>query len=288
MLEFKKHKLDKILPSPFDPRDIYFSNKMCSTISLPDSIDLACRIKRIENQQNLGTCTGMGGSTMMEILETFNNKPYIELSPLYLYYKAREIEGTVNFDNGAYLRDTMKVLQKNGICEEKYFPFIIKDFAKKPSQEAELNAKNHMIEGYQRLNSINQIKTCLSQNKPVLVGMKLYSSFDTKVSAVTGIIPVPNKSVEQYEGSHCMVIVGYDDNFAIKHNLKLKNNLCGGYFKIANSWGKEWGNNGFCYVPYELIEDMHDLWAVKEGGKNGLFNSIINVVSNIISNSFKK
>ena len=89
-------------------------------------------------------------------------------------------------------------------------------------------------------------------------------------------------------GSHCMVIVGYDDNFAIKHNLKLKNNLCGGYFKIANSWGKEWGNNGFCYVPYELIEDMHDLWAVKEGGKNGLFNSIINVVSNIISNSFKK
>ena len=54
MLEFKKHKLDKILPSPFDPRDIYFSNKMCSTISLPDSIDLACRIKRIENQQNLG------------------------------------------------------------------------------------------------------------------------------------------------------------------------------------------------------------------------------------------
>ena len=26
MNEFKKHRLDKVKPSPFDPRDIYFSN----------------------------------------------------------------------------------------------------------------------------------------------------------------------------------------------------------------------------------------------------------------------
>ena len=288
MSEFKKHKFEKILPSPFDPRDIYFSNKLCSAISLPKSVDLSSRIKRIENQYNLGTCTGMGASTMMEILESFTEKPHVELSPLYLYYKAREIEGTINYDNGAYLRDAMKVLQKNGICEEKYFPFIIKDFAKKPSKEAEENAKNHMINGYQRLMSVNQIKVCLAQNKPVLVGMKLYSSFDTKISAVTGIIPMPNKKVEQYNGSHCMVIVGYDDDFAQKHNIKVKEGFSGGYFKIANSWGKQWGDNGFCYVPYRMIEEMHDLWTVKDDIKNGIVDSIINVVSNIFTNTFRK
>ena len=222
MLEFKKHKLDKILPSPFDPRDIYFSNKMCSTISLPDSIDLACRIKRIENQQNLGTCTGMGGSTMMEILETFDNKPHIELSPLYLYYKAREIEGTVNFDNGAYLRDTMKVLQKNGICEEKYFPFIIKDFAKKPSQEAELNAKNHMIEGYQRLNSVNQIKSLCDMVHPkygilTKIGTAHIEIFGSQENIQKGKFEL----IESLPSDGIGVLNGDDE---LQVNYKLKNN----------------------------------------------------------------
>ena len=286
MNEFKKHRLDMVKPSPFDPRDIYFSNKMCSTIILPDEYDLSGYIKRIENQGTLGSCSGQGSSYMMETLEAIAQKPHYELSPMYLYYKEREMEGTVKVDSGAYIRDAMKVLQKHGICKESLHPYVERNFAQKPSEEAEQDAKNHMIEGYQRLTSVNQIKTCIAQNKPVLIGMKLYTSFDTKMVELTGIVPMPNKAKEKYDGSHCMLISGFNDNFANERNIKVKPGMSGGYFKVVNSWGSNWGENGFCYIPYEMIEEMHDIWAVKEGPTGNIFASIVNVIKNLLTKRY--
>ncbi|MBI4567461.1 MAG: pre-peptidase C-terminal domain-containing protein [Planctomycetes bacterium] len=37
---------------------------------------------------------------------------------------------------------------------------------------------------------------------------------------------------------HAMCVVGYDDTKG------------GGCFKLVNSWGKDWGLGGFCYIPY--------------------------------------
>jgi C1A family cysteine protease len=39
-------------------------------------------------------------------------------------------------------------------------------------------------------------------------------------------------------GRHAMLIVGYTGNFYI----------------IKNSWGTEWGDKGYCYVPKNVLE----------------------------------
>ena len=40
-----------VKPYPFDPRDIYFSNKMCSTIILSDEYDLSGYMKLIHSKK---------------------------------------------------------------------------------------------------------------------------------------------------------------------------------------------------------------------------------------------
>ena len=67
----------------------------------------------------------------------------------------------------------------------------------------------------------------------------VYESFMTQNVAKTGIVPMPDLKKEKLQGGHCMNIIGYDDTKQL--------------FICANSWGKNWGNAGFCYMPYMYI-----------------------------------
>jgi hypothetical protein len=44
-----------------------------------------------------------------------------------------------------------------------------------------------------------------------------------------------------YEGMHAIVVVGYDDN------------ICGGAFRVKNSWGSWWGENGYFWITYDQM-----------------------------------
>jgi len=50
---------------------------------------------------------------------------------------------------------------------------------------------------------------------------------------------MPDTSNETLEGSHCMTMIGYNNNTQ--------------QFICANSWGKSWGNKGYCYIPYNYL-----------------------------------
>jgi C1A family cysteine protease len=52
-------------------------------------------------------------------------------------------------------------------------------------------------------------------------------------------------------GGHAICFVGYDS----KKKL----------IKFKNSWGTNWGDNGYGYLPYNYINDFcWDAWAVKD------------------------
>ncbi|CAK9030609.1 unnamed protein product [Durusdinium trenchii] len=57
-------------------------------------------------------------------------------------------------------------------------------------------------------------------------------------------------------GGHAVCAVGYDDF-----------QQC---FIVRNSWGEDWGDQGYFYMPYEYIchpQLAQDFWAINLGGR---------------------
>ena len=95
-----------------------------------------------------------------------------------------------------------------------------------------------------------------SAGNPVVIGFDVYASFESQQTANTGIMTYPNKATEQYLGGHAVCLVGYYDNFR---------NTGHGYFIARNSWGTGWGDNGYFYMPYQVIQDTtmsSDFWLI--------------------------
>lgn len=49
-------------------------------------------------------------------------------------------------------------------------------------------------------------------------------------------------------GGHATCVIGYDDDI--------------GAFLVRNSWGKEWGDNGYSWLSYEQYSKILEAWAV--------------------------
>ena len=80
------------------------------------------------------------------------------------------------------------------------------------------------------------IKTEISKyGFPVVIGISKYSSNSINNVGTDGIF---NPVYDELGGGHAMTIVGYDD---------YKN---GGSYRIVNSWGDDWGDNGYCWMKY--------------------------------------
>ncbi len=226
-----------------DERDYKFSLAVAPTpkIRLPKTVDLRNKMPPVYNQLNLGSCTANAGCGYMAYRY---NRPFIVFSRLYLYYKERFLEGTVNEDNGATMRSIAKVLNQFGVCFEEFMPYIPADFAKTPSEQAEINALKYKTNSYHCLNTLEEIKQCLAlRQQPVLLGMRVYKSFESEYTKKTGkmIITTP---MYEYLGNHAVLVVGY-----YGHSSK------DGYLIVRNSWGENWGNKGYFFMPYKYFND---------------------------------
>lgn len=90
---------------PFDIRDKTYS--VAPPTVAPTRVDLKQYASTIENQGNLGSCTGNAIAGAIELIDRKNNKS-LEISRLFIYYQERLLEGTVYYDAGAYIRDGIK------------------------------------------------------------------------------------------------------------------------------------------------------------------------------------
>jgi C1A family cysteine protease len=148
-------------------------------------------------------------------------------SRLFIYYNEREIEGTVNTDSGAMIRDGIKTCVKQGAPHETLWPYDIANFTEQPSQPAFDDGLKHRLLSYQRLvQNLNQMKGCLASGYPFVFGFTVYESFESQEVASSGMVPMPSPN-EQQLGGHAVLAVGYDDSSQ--------------RFIVRNSWGPGWG-----------------------------------------------
>ncbi|MDQ7096922.1 C1 family peptidase [Desulfosporosinus sp. PR] len=241
-------KQDKV-----DERDKSFHailNKL--KIVLPKVVDLRNGCSPVVDQGELGSCTANAiASGFREYLEIQAGK-LTALSRLWLYWEERKLEGTVDDDAGASIRDGMKILHKYGCPPEIDWPYDISKFSQTPPTESFADAARYKIKEYHRVSSLIALKTALAEGYPVVIGIKIYENFESDQVAQTGIIPLP-KQGEQYLGGHAVLAVGYKDDAQIKDE---------GVVICRNSWGENWGDHGYFYLPYHYFDDnVLDMWT---------------------------
>jgi len=240
-----------------DPRDHIY--QLASIPTLAASVDLRTPYgdSPIQDQGQLGSCTGNAIAGMIDLIDRRNSKN-LQVSRLFIYYQERVIEGTVRFDAGAYIRDGLKAVNQYGAPLESLWPYTVNRFATKPSTAAYADAANRRVTSYARCTDFTAVKNALAAGTPVVVGFDVYASFESGTwyqPGGTGLMPYPNVGREQLLGGHAVCLVGYNDNL----------NGHGGYFICRNSWGTGWGQAGYFYMPYQVIQNTamsSDFWTI--------------------------
>lgn len=237
------------VPDLPDQRDKYV--KWSPKQVLKDSVDLREYMPAIYDQGNLGSCTANALAASFEYDNASQKLPEFFPSRLFIYYNERVVEGHVNTDSGARLRDGIKVINSIGVCPEVDYPYLIESFSTQPSMAAYNNASKHKTIEYRRVNITHQdLMKSLSLGLPVIFGFTVYESFETDEVAIRGVMPMP-KLNEKIIGGHAILAVGYDsDNETII---------------IRNSWGSSWGIGGYFMMPYEFFCEKYcsDAWVIK-------------------------
>lgn len=228
---------------------------------LPKKIDLRQWCSPIENQGRIGACTAHAGVGLLEYYERRTSGKHLDASRLFLYKVTRQLLGFKG-DDGAYLRSTMKAMVLFGVPPEKYWPYKTNEFNKDPDSFCFAFAQSYKAMKYYRLDPagrspvdiLAEVKKSLAAELPTMFGFSVYSSIPA-LNEGTGNIPYPTHG-DSLDGGHAVVAVGYDDDKKIGAET--------GALLIRNSWGTQWGEEGYGWLPYKYVLSglADDFWSL--------------------------
>jgi C1A family cysteine protease len=240
------------VPDLPDHRDHLYAAPPAVLRALPTSVDLRTQCPPVLNQGDLGSCTANAIANAHRFDQLKQSAQSFLPSRLFIYYNERVMEGTVESDAGAMLRDGVKSIAKQGVCPERDWPYVPSKFATKPPARAYAEAKRHQAIEYQRVTqTLSQMRGCIADGFPFIFGFTVYESFESEAVARTGRVPMPGPG-EGTMGGHAMMAVGYRD--------------ASQGFLAMNSWSTGWGDGGFCTMPYAYLVDTSlaaDLWTIR-------------------------
>jgi hypothetical protein len=210
---------------------------------LPENVNLQRFAPPVGNQGQQGSCvawsSAYGARSILEAART--NQRQTVFSPSFLYNQIG-LDGC----QGSYINRAMEYMTKQGSVTYQQFPYDENDCSRVPDRSLIQEAGKYKMRGYNRLSAgdrndaidITAIKQNLAQGAPVVIGMMVGQSFMQNMLGKDVWIPEPSDRNMMGFGGHAMCVVGYD------------NKKYGGAFLIMNSWGPEWGTNGFAWVRY--------------------------------------
>ncbi len=240
--------------SCLDGSEIKYDHERHLAQKLPEQVDLRPACPPVYDQGNQGSCTANAGCAARSMLE---GDPGLYLSRAFQYYMERTLEGTADQDSGASMKGVILSLKRFGVCLDADMPYNPGDYKTPPTEQAIKNALGYKISGGELLQGLVAIQTALAmRGQPVLLGMQVYSSMESKLVAKTGVLPMPGGR-DAVLGSHAVLAVGYlpalpSTAGAAKPAKKVSRSA--GYLVVRNSWGAGWGDKGYFYMPYAYVE----------------------------------
>jgi C1A family cysteine protease len=225
-----------------DKRDLLMKHYL-KDVAIPSRIDYTDKMSPVRNQKNEGTCVAFASAVgMKEYQELIDYSQLVKLSPRFLYQECKKIDG-MPYEEGTSIAVAFNVLRNKGVCLEDIWPYVA-EVPGKPKDGAAVNANKYRVLSYARINNINELRASIALKGPAVIGIECFEGI---MRSPDGYVPLP-QSGEKSQGGHAVCAVGYDD---IKKLIKFK-----------NSWGQEWGDCGYGYLPYEYIGNYSiDMWS---------------------------
>ena len=203
----------------------------------------------IENQGMIGSCVTNAITSAIEYISNRATGKFFPMSRMFLYYTARSSgrEGADIKDEGCNIFQALLSAQAQGVCLEATWPYDIKKVNESPNAYAFVEAEKYKIEQFLKVTpNLDDMLSCLSEGYPFVFGLKITDSF----SQLDGIIsePSPDEIRSDIHGNHALLCVGY--------NLKKE------VFIVRNSWGKQWGDKGYCYIPFDYMTNSEMIFDI--------------------------
>ena len=222
---------------------------------LPASVSLREGFTPVRDQGPLGSCTIFTMTGLFEyILKNTSVATEVDLSERFLYYNTRVAaltrEGKTLDElstSGTSFYDAIHSLSMDGICKEHLCPYVASEEESntRPSDDAYAEARSRLVVEAKNVELKEEhIKSALNEGYPVAIAVHLFSDFGKDK---TGFIPMPSEEeIEGFTGedlhsNHAMIICGYSDENKV--------------FVVRNSWGTDFGDHGYCYLPYSYMTD---------------------------------
>ena len=236
---------------------------LTTTDSLPRSVDMSAYVPSVIDQGQLGTCVAVSSAyyarTILEAirLDITDKKKIDELrfSPSYLYNAIKD-STDLSCMAGTEITAALEFMKKTGVAaySEQGYPFCGNNQALPPSPDSRILDYIKIFDLTERGDVVTAAKKALSEKTPILVGIQITPSFEELggwqrfwrkllvwlgfKSAEDYALWDPSKGDSDLKGGHAVCVVGYDDT-------KFE-----GAFKAVNSYGEDWGDQGFFWISY--------------------------------------
>ena len=213
-------------------------------VSVPSLFDLSFDTPPPGDQGQQGSCVGWAVAYAMKSYQERVERgwPLADqrhlMSPAYVYNQIRLPGG------GAYFQDAFNLLVDQGAASLAAMPYDPRDFRRAPSAAARREAANYKIASFGAVERsshdsfVREVKRHLVQRRPVIIGIWVYPDF----RRLNRSNPIYDDASGYNSGGHAIVIVGYDDARSA--------------FKIINSWGTDWGIDGYGWIDYDASERL--------------------------------
>lgn len=246
-----------------DPRDERDALRGRAALALPPSVDHAPCAPEVDDQGKEGSCTGW--STEEYFTGTAIQQgvyPGEHFSADWFYSLARMYEGCLQYDDGAFLRDTFRGAYEYGCLLEHFRPYSDACDTTSPltwmfAGESVLAFASDWPAGRPErcVDGVDGICAALAAGHFVSIGTPWYASWEE-----TDAQGQLSENHLEVVGGHAYLVVGYD--------------TAKGLLKCLNSWGPAWGLKGFFYVPFSAVtawkrDGGYDAWTAPVDWKNG-------------------
>ncbi len=226
------------------------------------------RTGKILDQGTEGACTGYGLAAVINYInwdrwmrkhwgvpkKDWAPKPD-HVSPWMLYDNARVYDEWEGEDySGSSCRGAMKGWHKHGVCEETLWSKRTTTNPR-PDEAWQTDAERRPLGAYYRVDtrSIADMQAAIHEVRAVYCSARVHNGWLLRPrdhhTVTVAELPLPvisTKSFDDITGGHAFAIVGYTEYG----------------FIVQNSWGEDWGYNGFALLTYEdWLRNGDDAWV---------------------------